>query len=256
MSTCFSPSLSLAVSRYYFIYPLNFTHGTFWEHLSDFSLSLFGCLALTKRKVPQKDFDKFFPTSVRISNEGLELQGKEFDYTRDMVDVKKVYDYGEYYFITFYFPAKSQQFICQKDLLVSGTIEEFEGLFAGKIVRKKTKTKTAGENHPTDPFQSCEQFFAGKDYVKSISVSSSDTVTVVVFVSGLSMKVKSYGNDVYFNDVFFYNIDDQDLMGFYESLEDGAYVVFYNKRIDVGLSWEVKTDKARHIYTVRDVVKS
>ena len=105
-------------------------------------LLFFGCLALTKRKVPQKDFDKFFPTLVRISSKGLALQGKEFDQTRDMADVKKVYDYGEYYFITFYFPAKSQQFICEKDLLVSGTIEEFEDLFAGKIVRKKTKAKT------------------------------------------------------------------------------------------------------------------
>ena len=81
---------------------------------------------------------------------------------------------------------------------------------------------------------------------------------IILFVSGLSMKIKFCKIEfrVYFNDVFYYNIDDQDLMGLYESLENGAYVVFYNKRIDVGLPGEVKTDKARHIYTVRDVVKS
>ena len=92
----------------------------------------------------RKDVDDFtIPFDVCIQQTTLTTEGKEFYQTRDMVDVKKVYDYGEYYFITFYFPAKSQQFICQKDLLVSGTIEEFEDLFAGKIVRKKTKAKTA-----------------------------------------------------------------------------------------------------------------
>ena len=68
-------------------------------------LGFLGCFMLTKRKAPQKkELDTFcFPTSVRISNEGLALHGKGFDQTRNMADVKKVYDYGEYYFITFYF---------------------------------------------------------------------------------------------------------------------------------------------------------
>ena len=39
--------------------------------------------------------------------------------------------------IFFIFPYKSQRFVCQKDLLVQGTIEEFEAVFEGKIVRKK-----------------------------------------------------------------------------------------------------------------------
>ena len=59
---------------------------------------------------------------------------------RDISDVKIVVDYGEWYDITFYFPHKDIGFICQKDLIVEGTIEEFEKLFEGKIVRKyKTK---------------------------------------------------------------------------------------------------------------------
>ena len=43
----------------------------------------------------------------------------------------------KYYKIFFIFPYKSQRFVCQKDLLVQGTIEEFEAVFEGKIVRKK-----------------------------------------------------------------------------------------------------------------------
>ena len=59
---------------------------------------------------------------------------------RDLADVKTVNDWGEWYEVIFYFPHKSVGFICQKDLLVEGTIEEFEKLFEDKIVRKyKTK---------------------------------------------------------------------------------------------------------------------
>jgi len=50
--------------------------------------------------------------------------------------VKKVYDYGEFYFISFYFGKISCYFICQKSLLTQGTIEDFEKLFDGKIVKK------------------------------------------------------------------------------------------------------------------------
>ena len=92
----------------------------------------------------KKMYGKMFPDVVTIEEEQMTAEGKELFQTRDMADVKKVIDYGEYYFIVFYFPAKSQQFICEKDLLVSGTIEDFEDLFSGKIVCKKTKVKTAG----------------------------------------------------------------------------------------------------------------
>ncbi len=50
--------------------------------------------------------------------------------------VKRVTDRGNFYEIEFYFPPKMVTCICQKDLLVSGTIEEFEKLFEDKIQRK------------------------------------------------------------------------------------------------------------------------
>ena len=67
-------------------------------------------------------------------------------------DVKKIVDYGEFYYISYYFPEKWVNIIfyfphklscciCQKDLIVEGTIEEFEELFEGKIERKIIKTK-------------------------------------------------------------------------------------------------------------------
>ena len=49
---------------------------------------------------------------------------------------KKVVDMGDWYKIYFYFPHKSNIFLCQKDLIVQGTIEEFENIMYGKIVPK------------------------------------------------------------------------------------------------------------------------
>lgn len=55
---------------------------------------------------------------------------------RHIGDAKKVQDFGEFYEIIFPFGKVSEKYICQKSLLVKGTLEEFEALFEGKIVRK------------------------------------------------------------------------------------------------------------------------
>lgn len=53
--------------------------------------------------------------------------------------IKKVIDYGKYYYISFYRLDPSNGIVCQKDLLTCGTIEEFEKFFEGKIKRKINK---------------------------------------------------------------------------------------------------------------------
>lgn len=50
-------------------------------------------------------------------------------------DVEYVYDYGAFYDLTFPFGKYSEKFICQKDLLSKGSIEEFEDLFYDKLIR-------------------------------------------------------------------------------------------------------------------------
>lgn len=47
-------------------------------------------------------------------------------------DIDEIYDFGEYYQIE----DISYMFFCQKNLLVQGTLEEFEKAFDGKIIRK------------------------------------------------------------------------------------------------------------------------
>lgn len=50
-------------------------------------------------------------------------------------DVKQVIDHGEFYELIFPFGKISPNFICQKDLLTKGTLEQFEALFEGKITK-------------------------------------------------------------------------------------------------------------------------
>ncbi len=48
--------------------------------------------------------------------------------------VKKVVDYGRYYYLFLHRLDSSNGITCQKNLLIDGTIEEFEELFKGKII--------------------------------------------------------------------------------------------------------------------------
>lgn len=49
--------------------------------------------------------------------------------------IKKVLDYGDCYYVIY--GDMNNSIVCQKDLLTEGTIEEFESLFQGKIIRKE-----------------------------------------------------------------------------------------------------------------------
>ena len=76
------------------------------------------------------------PYLIRIEKNEIYAEIGRGAGSRNMEDIKKILDYGEFYDIIFYFPNKVLNCICQKDLLVEGTIEEFEKLFEDKIVRK------------------------------------------------------------------------------------------------------------------------
>ena len=61
--------------------------------------------------------------------------GKETLVTTPLDKVKTILDYGDWYYIIFKFGDMSNSWICQKDLIVKGTNEEFEKIFEGKIKR-------------------------------------------------------------------------------------------------------------------------
>ncbi len=83
------------------------------------------------------------PISIVIDEENVDGTYEEEEFTtRKTEHIKHILDYGDFYIIKFYFPNHWVDCICQKDLILEGTIEEFEQMFEDKIIRKiKTAKK-------------------------------------------------------------------------------------------------------------------
>ena len=84
-----------------------------------------------------KIFEGELQWNIIIDQNLISAEGIQRSETKNLDDIKKVVDMGDFYKIYFYFPHKSNLFVCQKDLIIKGTIEEFEELFSAKIMRKK-----------------------------------------------------------------------------------------------------------------------
>lgn len=79
------------------------------------------------------------PTRVIISGDTistLALGGKSPIKTVSLSKIKKIIDAGDWYEIIFKHGNICNSWVCQKDLIVEGTIDEFEQLFHDKIVRQ------------------------------------------------------------------------------------------------------------------------
>ena len=83
----------------------------------------------------EKYYPMIFPSKVTINTQTGEMTTKssQFYAESSTTDVVKVLDKGEWYLI--YVKSKDGRFICQKDLLTSGTLDEFEKVFKDKIVK-------------------------------------------------------------------------------------------------------------------------
>ena len=84
----------------------------------------------------QKSYPLIFPDKIIIDKSRLESRSTKFHISKTMDQVKRVIDRGEWYHIFFFDRPWNSRFVCQKDLLVQGTIEEFEKLFEDKIIRR------------------------------------------------------------------------------------------------------------------------
>lgn len=73
-------------------------------------------------------------SNIVIENGTIERSGVDGYRILNLQDVKEVRDMGKFYAIIFYFPNRDRTFICEKDLLVEGSIEEFKQIFESKIV--------------------------------------------------------------------------------------------------------------------------
>lgn len=106
-------------------------------------LILIGLLIIFK---PVKDYhgksDGYMKIEVdesRIRVDQPYFIGRPFFEISTYTDVRKLVEYDDYYYI--YYKNSSIPIICQKNLLVEGTLEEFEKVFSCKIVRKNKKSR-------------------------------------------------------------------------------------------------------------------
>lgn len=107
-----------------------------WLPIAAYGL-FFACILLALR-IPKskKERTAVIPKMVYTEEEYIVCVADTYEEYRNMGDVKEVLDYGDFYELVFPFGKVSNNFICQKELLTKGTLEEFEDLFIGKIVRK------------------------------------------------------------------------------------------------------------------------
>ena len=87
-------------------------------------------------KPKEKSYGLILPHTIEIDDDLLVAHGERFCETREYSQIKKIIDMGEWYDIYFYFPHKSSRFICEKQLIVEGSIEEFENQFF-KYIEKR-----------------------------------------------------------------------------------------------------------------------
>lgn len=93
-------------------------------------------ISFSAAPIPKKKWDLICPTEISITDETVIIHGESFHQNREISQLKRIIDYGDCYKMEFVFPHKSFSCLCQKDLLVKGTIEEFEDRFADLIIHK------------------------------------------------------------------------------------------------------------------------
>mgnify|MGYP007054442981 CR=1 FL=1 len=70
-------------------------------------------LVYPKFDIPKKEMEKYYPLKISIDNERITWENTSFDSycSKEFRDIKRVFDYGNFYYITFhclYLPAFSE----------------------------------------------------------------------------------------------------------------------------------------------------
>lgn len=96
------------------------------------------CLIIFSFVPRRKIMEKMLPISITIDedNEEITVKMAKENFAESLSSVSKILDKGGIYDIRISSPLQISSIVCQKNLLVEGSIEEFEKLFEGKIVRK------------------------------------------------------------------------------------------------------------------------
>lgn len=108
----------------------------FWGLLITYCVIILLIPLMTMIPQSKKGKQGLTPKRIFTEEEYIVCIADQYIEHRLIEDVKTVYDYDEFYELVFPFGKISEKFVCQKQLLSKGTLEEFEALFEGKIIKK------------------------------------------------------------------------------------------------------------------------
>jgi len=115
--------------------PVTIVAGTIGIHIPIAMYIASAVIAFLMPFIPKSAKEKaaIMPQSITISQECLVCVTEKAVIKRRYEDVKEVQDCKTYYEIVFRFGKLSPHFVCQKNLLSKGDIEEFNQLFGDKL---------------------------------------------------------------------------------------------------------------------------
>lgn len=106
-----------------------------WSLLAIYPVLCLFFLLITFIPKGKKELLRVIPSRIFIEDECIvRIAGGKEDF-KLIADADRMIDHGEFYEVIFPVGNASPDFICQKTLLTQGTLNEFEALFEGKIVR-------------------------------------------------------------------------------------------------------------------------
>ena len=103
------------------------------------ALDLVGAILAYLHTLTKKEQKELFPSHICFyadQDHSVLLEGPRVRLDLYCDDFLRVVDKGEYYFIDILF-REGRGVVCQKNLMVQGSIEEFEALFGDKLVRER-----------------------------------------------------------------------------------------------------------------------
>lgn len=88
--------------------------------------------------VSQKARKRSIPKKVIINEGVITSVSDKTIISKNITQIKEIHDYGEFYYLVLSKIYIDAVFVCQKNLLSKGTLEEFELLFKDMIIKKKS----------------------------------------------------------------------------------------------------------------------
>lgn len=103
--------------------------------ISDIIFAIFPLFVFLSIKTKKTTYS--MPNYIKITDKNeIIIKGERIDKIVYINNVKSVYDYEYWYLIKCSNIFNLSSYVCQKDLIKNGTLEDFEKIFEGKIIRK------------------------------------------------------------------------------------------------------------------------